>query len=52
MGDFVCRDVYGIATKGDKILAVLMICIAVFANVVAIYSDAYALFKKTPSTRA
>ncbi|KAL4574615.1 hypothetical protein LXL04_021450 [Taraxacum kok-saghyz] len=46
------RDVYGIATKGDKILAVLMIVLAVFANVVAIYSDAYALFKKTPSTRA
>lgn len=46
------RDVYGIATKGDKVMAVLMICLAVFANVVAIYSDAYALFKKTPSTRA
>ncbi|KAJ9554145.1 hypothetical protein OSB04_018190 [Centaurea solstitialis] len=46
------RDAHGIATKGDKILAVLMICLAVFANVVAIYSDAYALFKKNPSPRA
>ncbi|KAJ0492651.1 putative amino acid transporter, transmembrane domain-containing protein [Helianthus annuus] len=46
------RDVYGISTKGDKILAVLMICLAVFANVVAIYSDAYALFKRNPSPRA
>nr|XP_043639312.1 amino acid transporter AVT6A-like [Erigeron canadensis] len=46
------RDVHGIATKSDKMLAVLMIGLAVFANVVAIYSDAYALFKKNPSTRA
>lgn len=43
------RDTHGIATKGDKILAVLMIGVAVFANAVAIYSDAYALFKKNPS---
>lgn len=46
------RDAHGIATKGDKILAVLMIGLAVFANAVAIYSDAYALFKKNPSPRA
>lgn len=46
------RDVHGIATKGDKILSVLMIGLAVFANGVAIYSDAYALFKKNPSPRA
>lgn len=46
------RDVHGIATKGDKMLAVLMIGLAVFANAVAIYSDAYALFKKNPSPRA
>ncbi|XP_076891930.1 amino acid transporter AVT6A-like [Bidens hawaiensis] len=46
------RDVQGIATKTDKILAALMIGLAVFTNVVAIYSDAYALFKRNPSTRA
>lgn len=37
------RDPHGIATKKDKILSVFMICIAAFANLVAIYSDAYAL---------
>ncbi|XP_076919078.1 amino acid transporter AVT6A-like [Bidens hawaiensis] len=46
------RDVHGIATKTDKMLSGLMIALAVFANVVAIYSDAYALFKRNPSTRA
>ncbi|KAI3696188.1 hypothetical protein L1987_79198 [Smallanthus sonchifolius] len=46
------KDVHGIATKGDKIMAVLMIGLAVFANAIAIYSDAYALFKKNPSPRA
>ncbi|KAI3816461.1 hypothetical protein L1987_16159 [Smallanthus sonchifolius] len=46
------KDVHGIATKGDKILSVLMIGLAVFANAIAIYSDAYALFKKNPSPRA
>ncbi|KAL8224321.1 hypothetical protein R6Q57_019796 [Mikania cordata] len=46
------RDVHGIATKGDKILSALMIGLAVFANAVAIYSDAYALFKKNSSPRA
>ncbi|CAM8987676.1 unnamed protein product [Rhodiola kirilowii] len=40
------KDRYGIATKKDKILAVLMIVLAVFSNLVAIYSDAYALFKR------
>ncbi|PWA46786.1 Amino acid transporter, transmembrane [Artemisia annua] len=46
------RDVHGIATRRDKMLAVLMIGLAVFANVIAIYSDAYALFKKKPSPTA
>ncbi|KAK9048375.1 hypothetical protein SSX86_031409 [Deinandra increscens subsp. villosa] len=46
------KDVHGIATKGDKVFAALMIGLAVFANAVAIYSDAYALFKKNPSPRA
>ncbi|KAK9700273.1 hypothetical protein RND81_08G228800 [Saponaria officinalis] len=40
------RDRYGIATTKEKSLAILMIVLAVFSNVVAIYSDAYALFKK------
>ena len=48
----VLRDVHGIATRRDKMLAVLMIGLAVFANVIAIYSDAYALFKKKPSPTA
>nr|GEV96221.1 probable sodium-coupled neutral amino acid transporter 6 [Tanacetum cinerariifolium] len=46
------KDVHGIATRRDKMLAVLMIGLAVFANVIAIYSDAYALFKKKPSPTA
>lgn len=43
------RDRYGIATKRDKILGIFMIVLAVFSNLVAIYSDAYALLKKNPS---
>lgn len=46
------RDTYGIATKKDKILSVLMIGLAVFANLVAMYSDAYTIFKRNASTRA
>lgn len=42
------RDTHGIATKRDKILSVLMIVLAVFSSLVAIYSDAYSLFKKSP----
>ncbi|XP_028764763.1 amino acid transporter AVT6A-like isoform X2 [Neltuma alba] len=45
------RDQYNIATKTDKILSVLMIVLAVFSNVVAIYSDAYALIKKNHTSR-
>lgn len=44
-------DRHGVATKKDKILCVFMISIAVFSNLVAIYSDAYALFKKSASSR-
>lgn len=40
------KDRYAIATRKEKSLAILMIVLAVFSNVVAIYSDAYALFKK------
>ncbi|GFZ19008.1 transmembrane amino acid transporter family protein [Actinidia rufa] len=45
------RDRHGIATKKDKILCIVMIVLAVFSNLVAIYSDAYALFKKNASPR-
>ncbi|XP_061353232.1 amino acid transporter AVT6A-like isoform X1 [Gastrolobium bilobum] len=40
------RDPHGIATKKDKILSIVMIFLAVFSNVVAIYSNADALFRK------
>ncbi|OVA15418.1 Amino acid transporter [Macleaya cordata] len=43
------KDTYGIATKKDKIISIFMIVLAVFSNLVAIYSDAYALFKKNSS---
>lgn len=43
-------DRYGIATKKDKILCVFMIALAIFSNLVAIYSDAYALFKKSATS--
>ncbi|KAG8384558.1 hypothetical protein BUALT_Bualt04G0130300 [Buddleja alternifolia] len=45
------RDRYGIATNRDKTLSIFMIVLAVFSNMVAIYSDAYALFKNGPSHR-
>ncbi|KAE9615719.1 hypothetical protein Lal_00017285 [Lupinus albus] len=47
----ILRDRYNIATKGDKILAVIMIVLAVFANAVALYSDAYALIKQNKTSR-
>ncbi|RDX66393.1 Amino acid transporter AVT6A, partial [Mucuna pruriens] len=40
------RDPHGIATKKDKILSIVMIFLAVLSNVVAIYSNVDALFKK------
>ncbi|CAA2967184.1 Hypothetical predicted protein [Olea europaea subsp. europaea] len=43
------RNAYGIGTKEDKFLAVFMIGLAVFANLVAIYSDAYTTFKRNAS---
>lgn len=45
------RDVHGIATKKDKVWSVFMIGLAVFANMVAIYSDAHALFNKNANPR-
>ncbi|KAG6496719.1 amino acid transporter AVT6A-like [Zingiber officinale] len=44
------RDSHGIATKWDKIIAVFMIVLAVLSNVIAIYSDAYALFHKSEAS--
>jgi sodium-coupled neutral amino acid transporter 2 len=43
------KDRHNIATKKDKILCIFMIVLAVFSNLVAIYSDAYALIKKNTS---
>ncbi|KAL0446964.1 UNVERIFIED_CONTAM: Amino acid transporter AVT6A [Sesamum latifolium] len=43
------RDVHGITSWKDKTLAVFMVGLAVFASLVAIYSDAYAIFKKNAS---
>ncbi|KAL3636166.1 Amino acid transporter avt6a [Castilleja foliolosa] len=43
------RDAHGISSRKDKILAVFMVGLAVFASLVAIYSDAYAIFKKNAS---
>ncbi|PQQ01730.1 putative sodium-coupled neutral amino acid transporter 6 isoform X1 [Prunus yedoensis var. nudiflora] len=40
------RDRHRIATRKDKILSVFMIGLAVFSNVIAIYSDAIALLKQ------
>ncbi|XP_047983461.1 amino acid transporter AVT6A-like [Salvia hispanica] len=42
----VLRDVHGITTWKQKTLAVFMVGLAVFASLVAIYSDAYAIFKR------
>ncbi|XP_021736755.1 amino acid transporter AVT6A-like [Chenopodium quinoa] len=46
----ILKDRYAISTTKEKSLAILMIVLAVFSNVVAIYSDAYALFKKSSVT--
>lgn len=40
---FHFRDHHGIATRKDKILSVIMIVLAVFSNIIAIYSNAYSL---------
>ncbi|XP_008243782.1 PREDICTED: probable sodium-coupled neutral amino acid transporter 6 [Prunus mume] len=46
------RDRHRIATRKDKILSVFMIGLAVFSNVIAIYSDATALLKHVVSPGA
>ncbi|RAL40815.1 unnamed protein product [Cuscuta campestris] len=45
------RDRYGISSKKDKTLCTVMIVIAVLSNLIAIYSDAYALLKKSAPLR-
>ncbi|KAG8639037.1 amino acid transporter AVT6A [Manihot esculenta] len=45
------RDPYFMASKIDKIVSAFMIFLALFSSSVAIYSDAYALFRKNPSPR-
>ncbi|CAN8272371.1 unnamed protein product [Cochlearia groenlandica] len=42
----ILKDLHGIANVGDTTLAVFMVVLAVLANGIAIYSDAYALFKR------
>jgi len=44
------KDPHRVATRKDKILSIFMIVLAVFSNLVAIYSDAYALIKKNSSS--
>ncbi|KAL9262680.1 Amino acid transporter AVT6A-like protein [Drosera capensis] len=46
------RDPWGVAMKKDKVLSSLMISLAIFSNVVAIYSDVYALIRKNKQPRA
>ncbi|GAB2220629.1 hypothetical protein Droror1_Dr00008291 [Drosera rotundifolia] len=46
------RDPWGVATKKDKVLSSLMISLAIFSNVVAIYSDVCALIRKNEQPRA
>lgn len=40
------RDRYAISTKKEKYVSIIMIVVAVFSNLVAVYSDAFALIKK------
>ncbi|KAJ4877807.1 Transmembrane amino acid transporter family protein [Raphanus sativus] len=42
----ILKDRHGRATSRDTILGVFMVVLAVLANAIAIYSDAYALFKR------
>ncbi|KAI3976837.1 hypothetical protein MKX01_008695 [Papaver californicum] len=44
------KDPHRVATCKDKIISIFMIVLAVFSNLVAIYSDAYALIKKNSSS--
>ncbi|KAK6133780.1 hypothetical protein DH2020_032491 [Rehmannia glutinosa] len=43
------RDSHGVTCRKEKILAVFMVGLAVFASLVAIYSDAYAIFSRNAS---
>ncbi|OAY65743.1 sodium-coupled neutral amino acid transporter 2-like [Ananas comosus] len=46
------RDRHGVATRWDKVLSVFMIVLAVLSNAVAVYSDAYSLFKKSKGSQS
>ncbi|KAJ6891314.1 hypothetical protein NC651_024727 [Populus alba x Populus x berolinensis] len=46
------RDPHFAAAKKDKVMYVLVIFLALFSSLVAIYSDACALFRRNPSPRA
>lgn len=48
---WIYRNRHDIATEKDKVLGVLMIVLAVLSNLVAVYRDAHALFKKNESPR-
>ncbi|WCJ35757.1 Transmembrane amino acid transporter family protein [Euphorbia peplus] len=43
------RDSNSLASKKDKTVSLFMIFLAMFSSLVAIYSDAYSLFRKSPS---
>ncbi|KAK6116400.1 hypothetical protein DH2020_049862 [Rehmannia glutinosa] len=43
------QDSHGVTSRKEKILAVFMVGLAVFASLVAIYSDAYAIFSRNAS---
>ncbi|KAL1223059.1 Amino acid transporter AVT6B [Cardamine amara subsp. amara] len=46
----ILKDRHNRATNRDKTIAIFMIVLSVFSNAIAIYSDAYALFKKNRTT--
>ncbi|KAI9387189.1 hypothetical protein POPTR_010G136601v4 [Populus trichocarpa] len=46
------RDPHFAAAKKDKVMSVLVIFLALFSSLVAIYSDACALFRRNPSPHA
>ena len=44
---YLLRDPHGIATRRDKIISIVMIILAIFANAVAVSSDVYSIFHKS-----
>lgn len=43
-----CRDPHGVATRGDKVLAIFMIVVALASSSVAMYSDICLQNRKNP----